>query len=128
MNKICCCFALFPHRDCLTGVGRLPAGNAPAEPVTVKQTVVVEQTVEKTVVVEVEKKAVGEGYKLATIFPGLSLTPFLPSAASPRQPFRPSSALNSPILKAWRSPMWNVLCASISIRDLTSSSPTADNS
>lgn len=42
-----------------------------AEPVTVKETVVVEQTVKETVVVEVEKQAAGEGYKLATIFPGV---------------------------------------------------------
>ncbi len=48
-----------------------PAATPTVVPTAVKETVVVEQTVKETVVVEVEKKAVGAGFKLATIFPGV---------------------------------------------------------
>ncbi len=41
------------------------------EQVTVKETVVVKEQVKETVVVQVEKKAIGADYKLATIFPGV---------------------------------------------------------
>lgn len=74
MNKksvIALLFSLMVIGSLVLGACQQAAPTTAPEPETIKETVVVEQTVKETVVVEVEKQALGEGYKLATIFPGV---------------------------------------------------------